>query len=121
MFSESNSVCQALIATSSSVDDATDRELADLVQEMEVMKIIGRHINIINLLGCCTQDGECTEWDWRVFPGCLVWAQIWAVWTDFVKYYMWYWVLLDEDMMGTAGSYDTNLIEKSVVKLHFVL
>jgi serine/threonine protein kinase len=40
-------------------EDATDRELADLIQEMEVMKIIGRHINIINLLGSCTQDGEC--------------------------------------------------------------
>ena len=38
-------------------EDATDRELADLIQEMEVMKIIGRHINIINLLGCCTQGG----------------------------------------------------------------
>ncbi|ELT97384.1 hypothetical protein CAPTEDRAFT_220531 [Capitella teleta] len=37
--------------------DATDRELADLVQEMEMMKIIGRHRNIINLLGCCTQSG----------------------------------------------------------------
>ena len=24
---------------------------------MEVMKIIGRHRNIINLVGCCTQDG----------------------------------------------------------------
>ena len=39
------------------VDDATDREMADLIQEMEVMKIIGQHRNIINLLGCCTQDG----------------------------------------------------------------
>ena len=39
-------------------DDATDRELADLIQEMEVMKIIGRHRNILNLLGCCTQDGR---------------------------------------------------------------
>ena len=39
-------------------EDATDRELADLIQEMEVMKIIGRHINIINLLGCCTQGGQ---------------------------------------------------------------
>ncbi|ELT91660.1 hypothetical protein CAPTEDRAFT_90852 [Capitella teleta] len=38
-------------------DGATDKELADLVQELEVMKIIGRHRNIINLLGCCTQDG----------------------------------------------------------------
>ena len=28
-----------------------------LVSEMELMKAIGRHDNIINLLGCCTQDG----------------------------------------------------------------
>uniref|UniRef100_A0A0L8HTH4 receptor protein-tyrosine kinase n=2 Tax=Octopus bimaculoides TaxID=37653 RepID=A0A0L8HTH4_OCTBM len=38
-------------------EDATERELADLVQEMEVMKVIGAHKNIINLLGCCTQNG----------------------------------------------------------------
>ncbi|KAK8375108.1 hypothetical protein O3P69_011326 [Scylla paramamosain] len=35
----------------------TDSELMDLVSEMEMMKMIGTHINIINLLGCCTQDG----------------------------------------------------------------
>lgn len=29
----------------------------DLVSEMEMMKMIGKHINIINLIGCCTQDG----------------------------------------------------------------
>lgn len=28
-----------------------------LVSEMEMMKMIGKHINIINLLGCCTQGG----------------------------------------------------------------
>lgn len=38
-------------------DGHTDSEMADLVSEMEVMKTIGKHINIINLLGCCTQDG----------------------------------------------------------------
>jgi len=38
--------------------DASDRDVADLIQEMEVMKLIGRHINIINLLGCCTQNGH---------------------------------------------------------------
>jgi len=31
--------------------------MMDLVSEMEMMKMIGSHINIINLLGCCTQDG----------------------------------------------------------------
>ncbi|KAK6635683.1 hypothetical protein RUM44_000937 [Polyplax serrata] len=35
----------------------TDAEMMDLVSEMELMKMIGKHINIINLLGCCTQDG----------------------------------------------------------------
>jgi len=39
------------------VADATERDVSDLVQEMEVMKLIGRHINIINLLACCTQNG----------------------------------------------------------------
>lgn len=41
-------------------DDATDKDLSDLVSEMEMMKMIGKHKNIINLLGACTQDGECT-------------------------------------------------------------
>ena len=38
----------------------TDAEMIDLVSEMDMMKMIGRHenvINIINLLGVCTQDG----------------------------------------------------------------
>ncbi|XP_032125755.1 fibroblast growth factor receptor 4 isoform X2 [Sapajus apella] len=37
--------------------NASDKDLADLVSEMEVMKLIGRHKNIINLLGVCTQEG----------------------------------------------------------------
>lgn len=35
---------------------STDLDLADLVSEMEVLKRI-RDPNIINLLGCCTQNG----------------------------------------------------------------
>ncbi|KAM7316150.1 hypothetical protein ACRRTK_024830 [Alexandromys fortis] len=38
-------------------DDANDQDLLDLVSEMEVMKAIGKHKNIINLLGACTQGG----------------------------------------------------------------
>ncbi|CAG5121232.1 unnamed protein product, partial [Candidula unifasciata] len=37
--------------------DATDREMMDLIREMETMKLIGKNKNIINLLGCCTQRG----------------------------------------------------------------
>merc|ERR1719319_1770094 len=33
----------------------TDSDMIDLVKEMEMMKVIGTHVNIINLLGVCTQ------------------------------------------------------------------
>ena len=32
--------------------------MSDLMQEMEMMKIIRGHKNIINLLGSCTQNGR---------------------------------------------------------------
>ncbi|KPP63702.1 fibroblast growth factor receptor 4-like [Scleropages formosus] len=38
-------------------DNATDKDLADLISEMELMKVMDKHKNIINLLGVCTQDG----------------------------------------------------------------
>ncbi|XP_060747434.1 fibroblast growth factor receptor 4 isoform X1 [Tachysurus vachellii] len=38
-------------------DDATDKDLADLISEMELMKGMDKHKNIINLLGVCTQEG----------------------------------------------------------------
>ena len=38
-------------------EDGTDRELMDLLSETEVMKNIGSHENIINLLGVCSRDG----------------------------------------------------------------
>ncbi|XP_040202158.1 fibroblast growth factor receptor 1 isoform X6 [Rana temporaria] len=37
--------------------DAGEKDLSDLISEMEMMKMIGKHKNIINLLGACTQDG----------------------------------------------------------------
>lgn len=46
-----------IVAVKMLKDGHTDSEMANLVSEMEVMKTIGKHINIINLLGCCTQDG----------------------------------------------------------------
>lgn len=42
----------------SCVADATEKDLSDLIAEMEMMKMIGKHKNIINLLGACTQDGN---------------------------------------------------------------
>ncbi|XP_051955369.1 fibroblast growth factor receptor 4-like isoform X2 [Xyrauchen texanus] len=39
-------------------DDAAEKDLADLISEMELMKVMDKHKNIINLLGVCTQDGQ---------------------------------------------------------------
>ncbi|XP_034662373.1 fibroblast growth factor receptor homolog 1 [Drosophila subobscura] len=47
----------AIVAVKMVKEGHTDDDIASLVREMEVMKIIGRHINIINLLGCCSQSG----------------------------------------------------------------
>ncbi len=30
----------------------------DLIKELEVMKTIGSHPNVIGFVGCCTQDGQ---------------------------------------------------------------
>ncbi|EMP30946.1 Fibroblast growth factor receptor 4 [Chelonia mydas] len=44
-------------------DNATDKDLADLISEMEMMKLMGKHKNIINLLGVCSQDDNATDKD----------------------------------------------------------
>ncbi|KAK7110834.1 fibroblast growth factor receptor 4-like isoform X2 [Littorina saxatilis] len=54
IFKDNNSVT---VAVKRLKEDATDREMMDLIREMEMMKLIGKHKNIINLLGCCTQRG----------------------------------------------------------------
>lgn len=43
-------------------DHANDQDLLNLVSEMEMMKAIGKHKNIINLLGACTQGGKYSRW-----------------------------------------------------------
>lgn len=47
----------SIVAVKMLKEGHTDTEMIDLVSEMDMMKVIGRHMNIINLLGVCTQDG----------------------------------------------------------------
>lgn len=56
LFHSSNELFRMLFYYSFA-EDASDQELQDLVSEMNVMKSIGKHKNIVNLLGVCTQDG----------------------------------------------------------------
>lgn len=59
LFHSSNELFRMFFFYYSFVEDASDQELLDLVSEMKVMKSIGKHKNIVNLLGVCTQDGTC--------------------------------------------------------------
>ena len=38
-------------------DEATDVDMKSLLTELSIMKFISRdrHLNVVNLLGCCTQ------------------------------------------------------------------
>ena len=45
----------AVVAVKMLKEGHTDGDMIDFVKEMEVMKMIGKHVNIINLLGMCTQ------------------------------------------------------------------
>ncbi|XP_014604414.1 PREDICTED: fibroblast growth factor receptor homolog 1-like isoform X2 [Polistes canadensis] len=47
----------SVVAVKMLKESHTDAEMMDLVSEMEMMKMIGKHVNIINLLGACTQGG----------------------------------------------------------------
>ncbi|KAI8437753.1 hypothetical protein MSG28_011987 [Choristoneura fumiferana] len=38
-------------------EEQSDADVKAFVLEMEIMKMVGKHENIINLLGCCTQGG----------------------------------------------------------------
>ncbi|XP_005177245.1 fibroblast growth factor receptor homolog 1 [Musca domestica] len=52
-----NNNVSTIVAVKMVKEEHTDADMASLVREMEVMKMIGKHINIINLLGCCSQNG----------------------------------------------------------------
>ncbi|XP_073948606.1 fibroblast growth factor receptor homolog 2-like [Choristoneura fumiferana] len=48
---------KTVVAVKKLKEDHSDADVTALVSEMEIMKKIGKHENIISLLGCCTQDG----------------------------------------------------------------
>ena len=51
----SKNVPTLTVAVKMTKDNATEQEVLDLVKEIEIMKAVGGHVNIVNLLGACTQ------------------------------------------------------------------
>lgn len=49
-----------LVAVKTIKEGASDREKEDLDRELEIMKQLGSHPNVVTLLGCCTEEGELT-------------------------------------------------------------
>ncbi|XP_061732185.1 fibroblast growth factor receptor 1b [Nerophis ophidion] len=54
---EERPACVTKVAVKMLKADAGEKDRLDLISEMEMMKTIGRHKNIINLIGACTRDG----------------------------------------------------------------
>ncbi|XP_054613518.1 fibroblast growth factor receptor 1-A-like [Dunckerocampus dactyliophorus] len=54
---EDRPACVTKVAVKTLKADAGEKDLLDLISELEMMKMIGRHKNIINLIGACTRDG----------------------------------------------------------------
>jgi hypothetical protein len=47
-----------IIFSSYILEDGTSEEIENLLKELSVMKVVGKHNNIISLLGCCTRGGK---------------------------------------------------------------
>lgn len=47
-----------LVAVKTVKEGASDREKEDLDRELEIMKQLGSHPNVVTLLGCCTEEGK---------------------------------------------------------------
>jgi len=39
-------------------DSATESDLKDLKNELEIMESVGHHPNLVNLIGACSSEGE---------------------------------------------------------------
>jgi len=52
---EPTSFSTITVAVKMTKENCSEQEVLDLVKEIEIMKAVGGHINIVNLLGACTQ------------------------------------------------------------------
>ena len=39
--------------------DASHIDSSNLIQELDILKKTGKHVNLNGLIGCCTQAGKC--------------------------------------------------------------
>ena len=44
-----------LVAVKMLQEEHSEEDIVDLVKEMEIMKAVGGHVNIFNLIGACNQ------------------------------------------------------------------
>jgi serine/threonine protein kinase len=49
---------------------AQDKELVDLISEMQTFKMIGEHENILRLIGCCTNTGKSSTGPYVIIELC---------------------------------------------------
>jgi hypothetical protein len=59
---EADNICgydgTVLVAVKAAKENAPQKEVSDLLQEMMIMQQIGPHPNVVTLLGVCVEQGE---------------------------------------------------------------
>ena len=59
---EADNICgyegTVLVGVKAAKDNAPQKEVGDLLQEMMIMQQIGPHPNVVTLLGVCVEQGD---------------------------------------------------------------
>lgn len=52
---------KTMVAVKMLKDNASKLEFTNFIKELEIMKTVGKHENVISLLGCCTKEAQCMQ------------------------------------------------------------
>lgn len=56
----------SFVAVKTLKESAADKERQDLLKELQVMKTLKPHPNIVTLLGCCTDKGNSSSYTYNL-------------------------------------------------------
>ena len=58
LFAFSNCVAQTILTVSFTSENADQQQKKEFLDELELMKTMAPHPNIVGLVGCCTKSGN---------------------------------------------------------------
>ena len=103
------------------LDDASEDQKEEFLQEIEQMKLLGVHQNIVSLVGCCTlQEHKFLVIEYVPFGDLLQWLRRRRRSVRrFPKKYLHNLILLQ--VFGSNGLYGNSVLKNSGVVLHEIV